>query len=478
MSFLRFLYDKKIINNDLYELALEKDSEADSYISRILESTEDFSKEDIAKLKSEYLGLKYTDLSEIEIFDNINYKDLEELSIIPFKFLLNHTYVAISDQNDIAAKNELNYNLSLCEKTKSSEIIYCIASKEKIKQKFKEINQEKDLSVDKVLYTAFSNQASDIHITPYERTFKIQFRIDGELIGYKTLDIKKFDSVKNSIKVLAKLDISETRRPQSGSFQQDNLDFRVSTHPTIYGENLVIRLLNKDRSLISIEKIGFNESQISYLKRICNFSNGLIIFCGPTGSGKTTSIYSLIETMDKKSRNIMTLEDPIEYKIANVRQTEIIPGIIDFVDGMRSILRQDPDVILIGEIRDEETAKMAIRASMTGHLVFTTLHASDCFGAISRLREFDISNSLIAENVIAIISQRLIKKREGKGRIIVSEILEIDNKISSLIMNNSNKSEIKKQAKISGFQSLEDDCKAKIKENIIQENEVRNILRR
>ncbi len=477
MSFLRFLYDKKIINNDLYELASEKNSEADSYISKILISTGDFSEEDIAKLRSEYFGLNYTTLDDIETFDNINYKDLENLSIIPFKTSLNYVYVAISDQEDIVAKNTLNYNLSLCEKTQNSEIIYCIASKEKIKQKFREINDEKDLTVDKILYTAFSNKSSDIHITPYERTFTIQFRIDGELNNYKTLDVKNFDSLKNSIKVLAKLDISETRRPQSGSFRQNNLDFRVSTHPTIYGENIVIRILNKDKSLISIDRIGFNKNQVEYLKKACNFTNGLIIFCGPTGSGKTTTIYSLIETMDKKSRNIMTLEDPIEYKISNIRQTEILHGIIDFADGMKSILRQDPDVILIGEIRDEETAKMAIRASMTGHLVFTTLHSNDSFSAISRLREFNISNSLIAENIISIISQRLVKKKEGKGRVIISEILKIDNDIRALIINNSNRSELKKQATILGFQSLEEDCKSKIRKNMIKKSDVQNILR-
>ena len=477
MSFLRFLYDKQIINDDLYEIASEKGPEADSYISKVLISTGDFSDEDIAKLKSEFLGLEYTNLDKFEIFNDINYKDLEELSIIPFKSSLNRIYVAISDQNDVVAKNTLNYNLSLCKNMQNPEVIYCIASKEKIKQKFKEINHEKSLTIDRILYTASMNQASDIHITPYIRTFKIQFRIDGELSDYKTLDIKIFNSLKNSIKVLAKLDISETRRPQSGSFMQDQFDFRVSTHPTIYGENLVIRILNKDKSLISIEKIGFNEEHIDYLKRVCDFANGLIIFCGPTGSGKTTSIYSLIETMDKTSRNIMTLEDPIEYKIPNVRQTEIINGVIDFVDGMKSILRQDPDVILIGEIRDKETAQMAIRASMTGHLVFTTLHANDSFGAISRLREFDITSSLIAENVIAVISQRLVKKASGMGRIIVSEILKMNSKIGSLIINNANKFEIKRQAIADGFRSLEDDCNEKIKRKIIKKNDVRNILR-
>jgi type II secretory ATPase GspE/PulE/Tfp pilus assembly ATPase PilB-like protein len=173
--------------------------------------------------------------------------------------------------------------------------------------------------------------------------------------------------------------------------------------------------------------------------------------------------------MDKKSRNIMTLEDPIEYKISHVKQTEILPGVINFADGIKSILRQDPDVILIGEIRDEESAKMAIRASMTGHLVFTTIHANDSFGAIFRLKEFNILNSLIAENLVAIISQRLVKKANGAGRIVVSEILKIDHSITNLIMNNADKLTMKNQALSSGFKSIYDDYLEKLKKNIISE---------
>jgi type II secretory ATPase GspE/PulE/Tfp pilus assembly ATPase PilB-like protein len=204
----------------------------------------------------------------------------------------------------------------------------------------------------------------------------------------------------------------------------------------------------------------------------------MIIFCGPTGSGKTTSIYSLLEIMDKKSRNIMTLEDPVEYKISNVRQTEIRRGVIDFVDGIRSILRQDPDVIFIGEIRDEETAKMAIRASMTGHLVLTTVHSNDCFGAISRLREFNISDSMISQNIISIISQRLVRKYSKTGRTIVSEILQMSEEIDKMIHSGKNHQELLDYAIANKeFKTIADDCQEKIKKKIILEEDVNNILR-
>lgn len=477
MGFIDFLYEKNIINRDLYEIAANKFEEADSYICDILTSIGELSDDKLAQLKSEFFGLNYTDLSSFSKIDNINYEELESSFAIPFEISDEYTHIAIVDPNDFEAKNNINYNLTLCEETRNTKPIYYVASKNKIKRKFQEISTNKSSTIDKIIFDSISKSASDIHITPFEKTFKIMLRIDGTLNDYKISDMEKFENLKISIKVLAKLDISETRRPQSGHFQKDNIDFRVSTHPTFYGENIVIRILNKDKSVISIEKIGFSEDQIKYLKNICSFSNGMIIFCGATGSGKTTSIYSLIETMDKKSRNIMTLEDPIEYKISNVKQTEIIGGIINFADGIKSILRQDPDVILIGEIRDKETAQMAIRASMTGHLVLSTIHANDSFGAIARLQEFNISNSLIADNIISIISQRLIRKKSQNGRTIISEILNITPKIKKQIYNGNNKDDLKNTAITEGFKSLFDDCKSKIKNGIIDKSDVQSILR-
>lgn len=466
MSFLVFLHEKGVINRDLYELASGR-ADRDTYICDVLVSNGEFDSEGIAKLRSEFFGLEYTDLKSFDQIDGLIYNDLETVLAIPFESHDGYTWVAIYDPDNLDAINTVDYALTLCETTRNSKLVYCIASKEKIKQKFREINAKNEYSIEQILLEATTQAASDIHITPFEKIFKIMFRIDGILVDHKIFDISEFKQLSIAIKVLAKLDISENRRPQSGSFQNGNIDFRISTHPTFYGENIVIRILNKDKSLILIDKIGFSPEQITYLKSVCSFSNGMIIFCGPTGSGKTTSIYSLIETMDKKGRNIMTLEDPIEYKISNVRQTEIIPGVISFADGIRSILRQDPDVILIGEIRDNETAKMAVRASMTGHLVLSTIHANDSFGVISRLREFEIPDSLIADNLISVISQRLIRKKAARGRTIVSEILKITQTLKELIYNGENKAELEKQAKSEGFNRIYDDCRSKIQAGII-----------
>ena len=460
MSFLAFLHKKKVIDEDLYEIAQQKPDE-ESYICDVLISSGEYDEEDIAKLKSEFFELQYTDLSEFAEYAGFDYSVFEPFTALPFEISDQTVKIAISSPDDIETKNNIDYNLALFEETRNARAIYYIASRSKIKKKFKEIANQPSLNIEQILLKAISSSASDIHITPFEKILQIMFRIDGILENYKTLDIDNFEQISISIK---------------GSFRKFNIDFRVSSHPTLFGENIVIRILNKDKSMISIDKIGFLPEQVDYLKQICTFSNGMIIFCGPTGSGKTTSIYSLIETIDKKSRNVMTLEDPIEYKIAGIRQTEILPGVISFADGIRSILRQDPDVILIGEIRDKETAQMAIRASMTGHLVLTTVHANNSFGAISRLREFEIPDSLISENIISIIAQRLVRKKSGTGRTVVSEILKMTPKLKELIGMGYNRFQLNAQAEKENFKNLYEDCKIKLANGMIFEQDAENLL--
>jgi type II secretory ATPase GspE/PulE/Tfp pilus assembly ATPase PilB-like protein len=402
---------------------------------------------------------------------------MSKLSAIPISVSCDAVYVAISDPSDLMTKDQLVHHMSSYSAARGLPYIYSVASTSTIRRKYDEVVDREVNLFERVVTEALSESASDIHITPFQETFQIMFRVNGTLAHRFVSNIEEFQQLAISLKIRARLDIAETRRPQSGHFQRGNIDFRLSTHPTMYGENIVIRILNKDKNLISIAGIGFLPEQIDYLKSVTSYQCGMVIFCGPTGSGKTTSIYSLLETMDKKGRNIITLEDPIEYRIPNVRQTEIIRGVIEFADGVRSILRQDPDVILIGEIRDEETAKMAVRASMTGHLVLTTIHANDSFGVISRLREFNISNSMIADNIIVIVAQRLIKKRYEPGRAIISEILKISKKVSDLIYDNASIQVLRDYAVSSEkFRSMRDDCVGKIRNGLIDEDCAASIL--
>ena len=492
MSLLSFLHERRLIDIDLCKLIDAETENSDNDIFESLLESKNFSEEDVAKLKSEYFGLEYTDLENFSKIENLNYEILENYHIIPFGISNDTVHIAINNPDDLESIDKLNTCLSACIETKHLKTKYYISKQSDILYKFQEMNNNKGTLFDQIIFDAIRYYASDIHITPYEKTFEIMFRLDGILRPFKTVNIDQFESLAISIKVLAKLDISETRRPQSGHFQKNNVDFRISTHPTTNGENLVIRVLNKNKSFISIENLGFSNEQREYLQKITSFSNGMIIFCGPTGSGKTTSIYSLLETIDKKSKNIMTLEDPIEYRIQDIKQTEIKRGVINFADGVRSILRQDPDIILIGEIRDEETAQMAVRASLTGHLVLTTVHSNDSFGAITRFKEFGISESLIADNIIAIASQRLLRKKckfcdcgcthcnntGYLGRTVISEILPVDNKISNMICSNVNKQELLQYAiNQNGFKTMLDDCITKVQSGVISENDMKNVLR-
>lgn len=420
MSFFSSLLEKQQIETPVYQLILNRIRYEDKYDILVEHICED----EICRLLAEYANLPIADINSLEKLD-LDYKYFKTLPAIPWYRKDAILYVATYNPDDIEVKDNIKY---YAQSIGFQEVKYFIASRTQIRQ-YAEGALDKSLLANNcliILNDAVKGNASDIHVTPYAKMLSIMFRVDGELREYNTLPIESYNSLAITLKVRAKLDISENRRPQSGQFCYGTVDFRLSTHPTAYGENIVIRVLNKDKHLINIETLGFNSDDVRYLKSITVYKHGMIIFCGPTGSGKSTSIYALIELMDKKTRNIMTLEDPIEYNMTNVRQTEIIPGVIDFVSGIRSILRQDPDVILIGEIRDEETAQMAIRASMTGHLVLTTIHANDSLGAIFRLRHFNVPSSFIAENLTTIISQRLVRNPNGSGRTVIAEILKPD----------------------------------------------------
>ena len=269
--------------------------------------------------------------------------------------------------------------------------------------------------VESILVHAIRKEASDLHFQPEDQTVTIRYRLDGILRTLQVLHKSYWPQLSVRLKIMANLDIAESRRSQSGRFHRSitghEIDFRLSTHPTIFGENIVVRLLNKDKTILTLDELGFDKAQIDYLKSASTSPQGLIILSGPTGSGKTTTLYALFSAMDFETRNIMTLEEPVEYQLPGIRQTEIKEGgMIDFADGVRSILRQDPDVIFIGEIRDEETAKMALRSAMTGHLVIATLHANDSFGVTSRLTDLGLESSLLAGNIICAVAQRLIRK--------------------------------------------------------------------
>lgn len=268
--------------------------------------------------------------------------------------------------------------------------------------------------VHQIIEDATETKASDIHLEPLKDEFKCRFRIDGLLHDRPGLPKDYQAAIVSRIKVMGNMDIAEKRLPQDGRIQLDlsgrPVDLRVSTFPTVYGENVVIRILDKGRALQPIEDIGFTDEMLKKYEKLISKPYGMILVTGPTGSGKTTTLYATLNKLDHREKNIMTLEDPVEYELSGVRQSQVnVKAGLTFVNGLRSMVRQDPDIILIGEIRDQETADIAIHASLTGHLMFSTLHTNDAASAASRLTDMGVEPFLVATSLMGVVAQRLIR---------------------------------------------------------------------
>jgi general secretion pathway protein E len=268
--------------------------------------------------------------------------------------------------------------------------------------------------VNHVLSRAVKSRASDIHIEPYKSNLLVRFRLDGVLYNILDLSLRLHAPVVSRIKVMAGLNIAEKRRPQDGRIEikigNHQVDLRVSTLPTAFGERVVLRLLEKGVRLLKLEEIGLSDENLAHLKRLVRISHGIILVTGPTGSGKTTTLYSALNHINSPDKNILTIEDPIEYQLHGIGQMQVNAKIgLTFANGLRSMVRQDPDVILVGEIRDLETAEIAIQAALTGHLVFSTLHTNDAASAVTRLIDMGIEPFLVSSAVRAIIAQRLVR---------------------------------------------------------------------
>lgn len=266
-----------------------------------------------------------------------------------------------------------------------------------------------------ILEQAVREKASDIHLEPQEEELDVRFRVDGILRKVMTVPKRLRNDVNSRIKIMSNLDITERRRPQDGRIQTKigdvEVDMRISTLPTIYGEKIVARVLNKSHGSLSIKQFGFSEESTEKILQILNISQGLILVTGPTGSGKTTTLYGFLNHLNTVEKNIITVEDPVEYQLAGINQVQINPKIgLTFAAGLRSVLRQDPDIIMVGEIRDNETAEIAVRSALTGHLVLSTVHTNNTVATIGRLMNMDIDPYLISGTVSAIISQRLVRK--------------------------------------------------------------------
>ncbi len=375
--------------------------------------------------------------------------------------------------------------------------------------------------VDAIFTDAVHSNASDLHFEPEGLFLRIRYRIDGKMVQSRSIHKSYWSSISVRIKIMSGMNIAENRKAQDGRINSEilgrKIDFRVSIQPTVHGENIVIRILDEKKSILSLESLGFTTHSIHLLQKLIQRPEGMIIMTGPTGSGKTTTLYTLLNSINTIDKNIMTLEDPVEYHIPLIRQSNIKNDIgVGFASGIKSLLRQDPDVILVGEIRDKETAIASIQAAMTGHQVYSSLHTNDALGAIPRLMNMDVPNYLIGGSLICVIAQRLARKicsscktkkpisvfehkmlgekhrdvkklYKGsgcdkcggsgyKGRIVISEILPFDRDLDQLVVSSASRKDIYEYVIKKGFIPMIEDGIDKVIQGITDIKELMRVV--
>ena len=376
--------------------------------------------------------------------------------------------------------------------------------------------------VNALLSDAVKRGASDIHFEPEEGFLRFRYRIDGVLRQIRSIHKNYWSAIAVRLKVMAGMDIAETRAPQDGrislSLSGRIVDFRVSTLPTVHGENIVLRVLDRQRGIVSLDKLGLKDEALSILKIMVARPEGIILVTGPTGSGKTTTLYSILHYLNSETVNIMTLEDPVEYPTTMLRQTTASEtSRLDFASGIRSMMRQDPDIILVGEIRDEDTASMALRAAMTGHQVFSTLHTNSALGVIPRLLDIGVKPDILAGNIIGVVAQRLVRRlcpackepyqmsdlertllnlkvtdkeqtiyrskgcqqcdNQGyKGRLAILEILHFDSDMDEIVARRGTQRELMRAALSKGFKTLADSGTARVIDGSTSLEEISRVI--
>ncbi len=553
----QILKEMGYISQEQIEVALAVQKlHKDKKIGEILEELAFVSPKEIAEALSKQFGRPYINLLDIQPSEEalrlIDQNLANKLEVMPIRITGKILFVALLDPSNEGTIEKLKkltgyeveyYITDRDSFYKAIKTYYLILNNpiEKFIRKFiNDASQKIDVSTriprffENILSMAILEKTTDIHISPEKLGAHIFFRIDGIMRYYYSYPLDIHNTLVARIKILCNMDIAEKRKPQDGSFtykfQDEEYDMRVSTVPTAYGENVVIRILSKNASLFKLQNLGFEPDILEKFRRLINKPRGIILITGPTGSGKTTTLYASLREINILEKNVLTVEDPIEYKFPFIKQTQVNEKAgYTFAKAIRSFLRQDPDVILVGEIRDEETAHMAIRASITGHLVLSTLHTNNAIGAIPRLIDMNIKSYMVASGLIAVSGQRLVRKicpfcREteeytieefskknkydiklieklaepfldngkllinfGKGcehcrftgyqgRNTIVELLEIDEDIEDLIARNETPLRILQVAKNKGMKTLEEDGLIKVFRGITTVEEVKRVV--
>ena len=530
------------IDKNVLETALEKQSQDAGYLGEILKDLNAINESDLNKalgsqLKIPVLALSYfsVDNSVIELVPE---KIVRKYKVFPIFKLNNTINLVVSDPMDADPMNAVQ-TLTGCsidpvistkkEIENAIDMHYGISSyleTDTFQSDQTDITDLFDESkivelVNGILEQSNKYQSSDIHIEPREKNIRVRFRLDGRLQDFQILPRDILPSLISRIKILANMDIAETRRPQDGRIlfnsSEGRLDLRVSTYPTLYGEKIVLRLLKTSGKLLTLNDLGFDAINEEKFTRLLTGAEGIILVSGPTGSGKTTTLYSTLNIIERPDVNIVTIEDPIEYDMDNVNQAQVnVKSGVTFSSALRTILRQDPDIIMVGEIRDEETVELAIRAALTGHLVFSTIHTNDAASGFTRLLNWGVEPFLITTTVQGIMAQRLVRRicqdckrpyepseaeliRLGlnpenpiecfagkgclscrntgySGRIALIELLTMDDTISELVLSNAPGYVIRETAMQQGMITMMQDGLNKIRSGITTIQEVYETL--
>ena len=535
------LIELGIITQDQLDVALQEKKSSKKMVGEILVDLGFIEPETLASFLAESSGFEVFDpktvLIDGKVLEFIEKPVAEKHLVLPYMMDDENVYVAMADPHDVMALDILKRHLPKGLKVKQSittpsvlsdaiDAAYGYASTVKGILKELEGADEDDLDVsglseeeayshpivrlvNVLIFEAVRAGASDIHFEPEENFVRLRYRVDGTLYTAQILHKQHWSGIAQRLKIMAQLNIADKLTPQDGRIEMvlggRDVDFRVSSLPTVFGENIVLRILDKQASIMPLKALGFSDVNKERIARAQKRPEGIIIVTGPTGSGKTTTLYSMLNEINDVQVNIQTLEDPVEYSLPMIRQTPVKEGILDFADGIRALLRQDPDIIFVGEIRDKVTAEMALQAAMTGHQVYTSLHTNDSFGAIPRLFDLGMIPGMLAGNIISVFAQRLgrtlcpnckqpytatdeecelmgltgdapeiFKANQGgcevcngkgfKGRIAVSEILLFDEAMDEVLAKGGSKVELKEAAIANGFQSMKDDGFLKILE--------------
>ena len=530
----QILISQGVITEDQLRIALLEQLKTNQPVGRLLVQLGFVSEATLRDALSEKLGLQSVDLSQIVV-------DAAALKLVPRDFAKRHNLfpvaldrerrrliLAIADTNNVVAldqvraqlRGEIEVDIRLAGETEISRaidqyyghdfsidgILHEIETGEidfqSLQASGDAYSQPVVRLVSALLADAVERGSSDIHFEPEQNFLRIRYRIDGVLRQIRSLHKTYWPAMAVRLKVMAKMNIAETRAPQDGrislTLSGRPVDFRVASQATSHGENVVLRILDRQKGIVALDALGLEASQLALLRRMIARPEGIILVTGPTGSGKTTTLYSVLNHINNDGVNIMTLEDPVEYPMTLIRQTSVNDAAkMDFANGIRSLMRQDPDVILVGEIRDEDTATMAFRAAMTGHQVYSTLHTNSAIGAIPRLLDIGIVPDVLAGNIIGIIAQRLVRKlckhcrqpyeasaadckllgskserpptlyravgcdqcdyQGYRGRLAIMEILKMEGEIDEMVAHRATAREILKGAVSRGFKTLADD---------------------